>query len=164
MVIFLLLLHKWASIFSHCVHLKLGHRFHAQLKGCSDCDDTVPLIDGGEYLSKFCSCTCKWSIQHEHTPSLLFDFYVVRFLCCSTSTNPHVYRTYMYCAYMLSCNCFILISKLWILWSILLYNTIKIIAAIQAVQYTSWYHKSEHRGYLVRSQENLCIYSHIRKP
>ena len=30
-------------IFSHCVHLKLGHRFHALLKVCSDCDDTVLL-------------------------------------------------------------------------------------------------------------------------
>ena len=32
-------------IFSHCVHLnKLGHRFHALLKVCSDRDDIVPLI------------------------------------------------------------------------------------------------------------------------
>ena len=30
-------------IFSHCVHRKLGHRFHAQLKVCSDRDDVVPL-------------------------------------------------------------------------------------------------------------------------
>ena len=30
-------------IFSHCVHLKLGHRFHALLKVCSDGDDIVPL-------------------------------------------------------------------------------------------------------------------------
>ena len=30
-------------IFSHCVHLKLGHRFHALLKVCSDRDDIVPL-------------------------------------------------------------------------------------------------------------------------
>ena len=30
-------------IFSHCVHLKLGHGFHALLKVCSDRDDTVPL-------------------------------------------------------------------------------------------------------------------------
>ena len=29
--------------FSRCVHLKLGHRFHALLKVCSDRDDTVPL-------------------------------------------------------------------------------------------------------------------------
>ena len=29
--------------FSHCVHLKLGHRFHALLKVCSDRDNTVPL-------------------------------------------------------------------------------------------------------------------------
>ena len=29
-------------IFSHCVHLKLGHRFHALLKVCSDRNDTVP--------------------------------------------------------------------------------------------------------------------------
>ena len=28
---------------SHCVRLKLGHQFHALLKFCSDCDDTVPL-------------------------------------------------------------------------------------------------------------------------
>ena len=33
-------------IFSHCIHLtcKLGHRFHALLKECSDRDDSVPLI------------------------------------------------------------------------------------------------------------------------
>ena len=31
-------------IFSHCVHLKLGHRFHALLKVCSDRDDAVPLM------------------------------------------------------------------------------------------------------------------------
>ena len=30
-------------IFSHCVHLKLGHRFHALLKDCSDRDATAPL-------------------------------------------------------------------------------------------------------------------------
>ena len=30
-------------IFSHCVHLKLGHRFHDLLKVCSDRDDIVPL-------------------------------------------------------------------------------------------------------------------------
>ena len=30
-------------IFIHCVVLKLGHRFHALLKVCSDRDDTVPL-------------------------------------------------------------------------------------------------------------------------
>ena len=36
-----LLLHKQAS---HCVHLKLGHRFHALLKVCSGRDDIVPLI------------------------------------------------------------------------------------------------------------------------
>ena len=29
--------------FSHCVHLKVGQRFHALLKVCSDRDDTVPL-------------------------------------------------------------------------------------------------------------------------
>ena len=44
-VILLLLLHKWVSNFqSQCVHLKLGHRFHALLKVCSDRDDSVPLI------------------------------------------------------------------------------------------------------------------------
>ena len=31
---------------SHCVHLKLGHRFYALLKVCSDRDDTVPLTNG----------------------------------------------------------------------------------------------------------------------
>ena len=31
------------GIFSHCVHLKLGHRFHALLKVFSDRDDIVPL-------------------------------------------------------------------------------------------------------------------------
>ena len=30
-------------IFSHCVHLKLGHQFHALLKVYSDRDDIVPL-------------------------------------------------------------------------------------------------------------------------
>ena len=30
-------------IFSHCVHLKLGHRFHALLKVCSDRGNTAPL-------------------------------------------------------------------------------------------------------------------------
>ena len=30
-------------IFSHCVHLKLGHGFHVLLKVCSDRDDTAPL-------------------------------------------------------------------------------------------------------------------------
>ena len=29
--------------FSHCAHLKLGHRFHALLEVCSDRDDIVPL-------------------------------------------------------------------------------------------------------------------------
>ena len=32
-----------AVMVSHCVHLKLGHRFHALLKVCSDHDDIVPL-------------------------------------------------------------------------------------------------------------------------
>ena len=31
-------------IFSHCVYLKLGHRFHALLKVCSDSDNIVPFI------------------------------------------------------------------------------------------------------------------------
>ena len=31
-------------LFSHCVHLKLGHRFHALLNVRSDRDDNVPLI------------------------------------------------------------------------------------------------------------------------
>ena len=30
-------------IISHCAHLKLGHRFHAPSKVCSDRDDVVPL-------------------------------------------------------------------------------------------------------------------------
>ena len=30
-------------IFSQCVHLRLGYRFHALFNVCSDCDDTVPL-------------------------------------------------------------------------------------------------------------------------
>ena len=30
-------------IFSHCVHLKVGHRFHALLKVCSERDDVVNL-------------------------------------------------------------------------------------------------------------------------
>ena len=37
-------------IFSHCVHLKLGHRFHALLKVCSDHDDIVPLIECDVYV------------------------------------------------------------------------------------------------------------------
>ena len=32
----------WGIIFSHWVNLKLGHRFHALSKVCSDRDDTVP--------------------------------------------------------------------------------------------------------------------------
>ena len=31
-------------IFSHCVQLKLGHRFHALLNVCSDRDDIAPLM------------------------------------------------------------------------------------------------------------------------
>ena len=31
-------------ILSHCVHLKLWHRFHALLNVCSDRDNTIPLI------------------------------------------------------------------------------------------------------------------------
>ena len=31
-------------IFSHSVHLKLGHRFHTLSEVCSDRDDIVPLI------------------------------------------------------------------------------------------------------------------------
>ena len=38
-VILPLLLHKWAGNFQPFVHLKLGHRFHALLKVCSDHDD-----------------------------------------------------------------------------------------------------------------------------
>ena len=30
-------------LFNHCVHFKLGHRFHALLKVCSDCDDIATL-------------------------------------------------------------------------------------------------------------------------
>ena len=30
-------------IFSHCVNLRLGHRFHAPSKVCCDGDDTAPL-------------------------------------------------------------------------------------------------------------------------
>ena len=38
-------------IFGQCV-LKLGHRFHALLKVCSDCDDLVPLrFMTGNYAS-----------------------------------------------------------------------------------------------------------------
>ena len=43
-VTLLLLLHIEPVIFSRCVHLKLGHRFHALLKVCSDRDDIVRLI------------------------------------------------------------------------------------------------------------------------
>ena len=39
-------------IFSHCVHLKLGHRFHALLKVCTVRDDIVP-------LNTKCTCTVK---------------------------------------------------------------------------------------------------------
>ena len=34
----------WGVIFSHWVHLKLGHRFHALSKVCTDRDDIVPLM------------------------------------------------------------------------------------------------------------------------
>ena len=34
-------------IFSHCVHLKLGHRFYVMLKVSSDRDDIVPLRSKG---------------------------------------------------------------------------------------------------------------------
>ena len=44
MILPLLLLHKMTVIFRHGVHLKLGHRFHALLKVCSDREDIVPLI------------------------------------------------------------------------------------------------------------------------
>ena len=37
-----MLLHNEPVVFSHCVHLKLGHRFHALLKVCSDRDDIAP--------------------------------------------------------------------------------------------------------------------------
>ena len=39
-------------MFSHCVHLKLGHRFHVLLKVCSDRDDSVPLTE----LFRFFTC------------------------------------------------------------------------------------------------------------
>ena len=42
-VILPLMLHKEPVTFSHCVHLELGHRFHALLKVCSDRDDIVLL-------------------------------------------------------------------------------------------------------------------------
>ena len=38
-------------IVSHCVHLQLGHRFHALLKVRSDRDDNVPLK--GRYNSGY---------------------------------------------------------------------------------------------------------------
>ena len=41
-------------MFSNSVHLKLGHRFHALLKVCSDCDDIVPLNYSG-MLNNGCS-------------------------------------------------------------------------------------------------------------
>ena len=34
-----------AVLFGHCVHLELGHRFHALFKVCSDHDDIVSLSD-----------------------------------------------------------------------------------------------------------------------
>ena len=39
-------------IFSHCVHFKLGHRFHALLKVCSDRDDIAPLTLLEQLLTK----------------------------------------------------------------------------------------------------------------
>ena len=38
---------------SHRVHLKLGHRFNALLKVCSDRDDAVPLNSWGSNNSLF---------------------------------------------------------------------------------------------------------------
>ena len=35
--------HCCCCCFSHCVHIKLGHRFHALLKVCPDCNNIVPL-------------------------------------------------------------------------------------------------------------------------
>ena len=44
-IILSLLLHKWASNFqSLCYNPKLGHRFHALSKVCSNRDDTASLI------------------------------------------------------------------------------------------------------------------------
>ena len=34
---------SWCIIFSHRVHMKLAHWYHALSKVCTDCDDTVPL-------------------------------------------------------------------------------------------------------------------------
>ena len=42
-------------VFSHCVHLKLEHRFHALLKVCSDRDD-ISLYVWGNYLQLCDDC------------------------------------------------------------------------------------------------------------
>ena len=51
-------------VFSHCVQLKRGHRFHALLKVCSDRDDIAPL----RILSFPCELWICWPI---HLISLL---------------------------------------------------------------------------------------------
>ena len=49
-------------IFSHCVHPKLGHQFHALLKVWSDRDDIVPLITFLYSASAVCN-VCFWIIH-----------------------------------------------------------------------------------------------------
>ena len=61
--IILLLLRKWV-MFTHCVHLKLGHRFHAQLKVCSDRDDAVNKVQLFPASFSTCTfCTCELHVN-----------------------------------------------------------------------------------------------------
>ena len=78
-------------IFSHCVHLKIGHRFHALLKVCSDRDDIVPLTQ----ISKTTYGIKSWGI-------------FIQQFCFS--------RQRCFCVYviLIHSNSWILISKLWI--------------------------------------------------
>ena len=54
-------------IFSHCVHLELGHRFHALLKVCTDRDDIVPfnaLNRGRIYKATLQPALLLWYLLH----------------------------------------------------------------------------------------------------
>ena len=52
-------------IFSHCVHLKLGHWFLALLKVCSDRDDTGPFSD---------KCAAAWMVQVAFIPGFIIRY------------------------------------------------------------------------------------------
>ena len=63
-------------IFSHCVHLKLGHLFHYLLKLCSDRDDTCLEHPAGwicaRYRSLFQSNPIQSTFVKRHQSSWLF--------------------------------------------------------------------------------------------